>query len=494
MSNQTTNTWKSQSGYIWSLIGSAVGFANILSFSAQAYKNGGGAFLIPYFFALLLLGIPMLMLEGVIGYRWKLPVVSAYGKVWGNSGKILGWLAVLACLSIGGFYIVLTGYSLSYTYFAGIDMIPEDSKSFFLNEVLQISSGIDDFGTLSIPIFISTIAVAALTWFVLVRNVREGIEKVCTIFMPLLAFLMLSFAIAICFLPGGAMGWYYYLKPDFARLLEPALWRDVFGQLFFSLSLGLGIIIGYSRHTAQETNIPKAMLWMAIGDFIVSFIAGFVIFGCLSHISYVQGIPFDSILDTDSTFDIGFILFPKILKLFGPLLSRILGVIFFFCIFIAGITGVFSIVESIAGNIELEFKASRKKAVTATVLTLMSLGILFCMGNSSYIIDALVPMVMGTNMMIGGLAMIAAFLYASKEINKDPCWYAEGHFNFNRFALGTLAPLFLILSLVGNLQQEFYTFDSIKGIRWCWFIGAIVISLILVKAAQKKSMSTPVLV
>src|SRR5581483_5503063 len=100
--NQTVSdaTWKSQAGFIWSLIGSAVGFANILSFSAQVYKNGGGAFLIPYCMALFILGIPLLILEGMIGYRMKSPLVTAYGNVLGKWGKTLGWLAVLACLSI----------------------------------------------------------------------------------------------------------------------------------------------------------------------------------------------------------------------------------------------------------------------------------------------------------------------------------------------------------------------------------------------------------
>src|ERR1700733_1438501 len=100
MSVQQT-TWRSQAGFVWSLIGSAVGFANILSFSAQLYKNGGGAFLIPYCMALFVLGIPLLILEGVIGYRMKAPLVAAYGAVWGKAGKTLVWLAVLACLSIG---------------------------------------------------------------------------------------------------------------------------------------------------------------------------------------------------------------------------------------------------------------------------------------------------------------------------------------------------------------------------------------------------------
>lgn len=489
MSNNpiSESTWKSQGGFVWSLIGSAVGFANILSFSAQVYKNGGGAFLIPYCMALFILGIPLLILEGLIGNRMKLPLVSAYGSAWGKAGKTLGWLAVLACLSIGGFYIVLTGYSVAYTYFAAMDSIPVDSKAFFIDAFLKSTSGITDFGQLSIPIFISTLAVAVATWFVLVRNVRDGIERVCSIFMPMLAVIMAVFAIIASCLPGGLEGWAYYLKPDFSKLLEPSLWRDVFGQLFFSLSLGLGIIVGYSRHTGQTTNVPRAMMYVALGDFAVSFISGAAIFGCLAHISYTQHIPFESILNTDSTFEIGFVVFPQILKFFGPLLAQCIGVIFFFCIFIAGITGVFSIVESIAGNIEVEFQTSRKRAVSATVIAITALAAMFCMGNASHLIDALAPMVIGTNMLIGGLALIFAFQYACKDIRNEPVWTMGGRMSPYAFCLRYVAPGLLGLILIGNLSQEFQSFDLAKGVRWAWFALALCASGILAQCAGSRS-------
>lgn len=475
MSDNKT-TWKSQSGYVWALIGSAVGFANILSFSAQVYKNGGGAFLIPYCLALFLLGVPFLLLEGLIGYKWKSPLVTAYGNVWGKMGRTLGWLAVLACLSIGAFYIVLTGYSLAYTYFAAANQIPEDSKTFFLQTFLKATPGLADFGSVSLPILLATVGVLVMTWFVLVRKVRDGIERVCTLFMPLLACIMFLFAVTVCFLPGGLQGAVYYLRPDFSKLLDPMLWRDVFGQLFFSLSLGLGIVVGYSRHTCQTTNISRAMLWVVIGDSAVSFIAGFAIFGCLAHISYMQNIPFESILSSDSTFEIGFILFPKILKFFGPLLSQVIGVIFFFCVFIAGITGVFSIVESIAGNIEVEFKTSRKMAVTATIAALMAFGMFFCMGNGSHLIDTLAPMVVGTNMLIGGLALIFAFQYSSSEIKNDAVWKNGNALNFYGFSLRYIAPVLLGIILLGTLSQEIQNIDLAKGIRWVWLIAALTIA------------------
>ncbi len=490
MSQPQAKTWKSQSGYIWSLIGSAVGFANILSFSSQVYKNGGGAFLIPYIIAIFLLGIPMLMLEGLIGYKWKLPLVSAYNKVLGQKGKILGWLSVIACLTIGAFYIVLTAYSAAYTYFAATKQIPPDSKSFFLNEFLKTTEGIHQFGTLSWPVLFATICVTIITYLVMVRNIRDGIEKICTFFMPLLAFIMASFAISTLFLPGGIYAIKYYLTPDFSKLNNPTLWRDVFGQLFFSLSLGLGIIVGYSRHTDKKTNVARAMFWVTFGDFAVSFISGLAIFGFLAHISYTQHIPFDKILVSDSTFEIGFILFPKILQSFGEYWAQIIGTIFFFCIFIAGITGVFSISESIVGNVENEFSMSRKKAVTITMFLILISACLFCFGNATHIIDALAPMVLGINMLIGGLALIFTFQYACPSVQQDSIWYHGSKPNFFSICIRYIGPILLIIILISNLWYELHATDISFVIRWIWFGLALIGSLLLAKIDPKRYPAT----
>ena len=414
----------------------------------------------------------MLFLEGMIGYKWKLPLVGAFGKRWGNIGKTAGWLSIVACLTIGAFYIVLTGYSAAYTYFAATDQIPLDSKTFFIETFLKTTPSLAEFGGISWSILIATLIVAFICWMVLIRQVKDGIEKICSWFMPLLAVIMSVFAITVSFLPGGADGWIYYLTPDFSKLANAALWRDVFGQLFFSLSLGLGIIVGYSRYTKQETNIAQAMIWVAIGDFAVSFISGAAIFGCLAHISHTQNIPFEAILTSDSTFEIGFILFPQILKTFGPFLSSAIGTLFFFCIFIAGMTGVFSIVESVAGNVEVEFGLTRFKAVSGVMVVVMGMAIVFCMGNASHIIDALAPMVLGINMLAAGILLILAFVYRRSMRSEECMWNAREDKSFMIFSLRYFAPAFLSVILVANLWQEAHHLNLAVAVRWGWLLIA----------------------
>lgn len=488
MDKKNISSQFSHYGYIFSMMGSAIGFANILSFSARCYKNGGGAFLIPFIIAMAVVGLPMLFLEGIVGQRFTLPVVSAYGKAAGRTGKFFGWLSVIACATIGAFYTVLTGWSLAYTGFAAMDIIPQDSASFFLNDFLGVSSGLTDFGNFSPLIFLVTAAITTFTWFVLVRNIQEGIETVCSFFMPALAFLISIFAIAVCFLPGASIGFSYFLQPDFSKLFDFTLWREVFGHVFFSFSLGLGIVVGYSRYTDQSINIPRAMVCVAMGDFFISFIAGLTIFGCVGFMSHCSGIPFAEIVTSDSTFEMGFVIFPMVLKCFSPIAALVIGTLFFFSVFIAGITGVFSIVESIAGNIQVEFAMRRKAAVGVSTLVIALFSALFCMGNSTYVIGALEPMVLGNNMLIGGIAEIAIFMYTTKLISDHKIWFHNDKRTWAYYCIISVVPLILSTILIGSLITEVQSgMDASCLVRWSWLAAACITSIILAQNGKERS-------
>jgi NSS family neurotransmitter:Na+ symporter len=396
---------------------------------------------------------------------------------------MLGWLAVIACATIGGFYAVLTGYSVAYTAFTAAGSIPQDTAHFFQQTFLGVSSSLSKWGHLSWILLASTICVALFSWTVLIRKIHAGVERVCSFFLPLLALIVIFFAIVVCFLPGASTGFIHYLKPDFTRLSDMALWRDVFGQLFFSLSLGLGIVTGYSRHTKKETNVLRAMVMVACGDFFISFLSGFAIFGCIGYLSQATGTPFSSIVASSSTFDIGFVIFPQILQQFGPILSRIIGPIFFFCVFIAGITGVFSIVEAVAGNFQEEFRQSRKRAVTIAMSIMVAIAIPFCMGNGPHILDALAPMVLGSNMLLAAVAEILIFLYLSKQIRNDAVWQRPSGRHPFYHLLRTAGLAIMALILVQSVVLDFQNAGMATTLRWIWFGAAILLAIPLSRRA-----------
>lgn len=481
-------TWVKESGFIFAMIGSAVGFANILAFSAKCYKNGGGAFLIPYAIAMIVIGIPMLFLEGAIGKNFGLPISGAYAKAVSSKWKFFGWLAALSCLTIGSFYSVLTGWSVAYTYFAATNVIPENSAHFFQHDFLKISDSILVTNGVSLPIFFSTVIVAFFTWIVSSKNISAGIEKVCAFFMPLLFILVTLFSLITLMLPGAWEGFGYYIKPDFSKLMDLSLWRDAFGQVFFSFSLGLGIVVGYARHTKKETNMRRAMISVAIGDTLISVISGFAIFGCIGFMSNKTGVPFHEIVQSSSTFEIGFIIFPQILHTFPAWVSPLVGTVFFFCVFIAGITGVFSIVESVAGNFEVEFKLNRKAAVLISVFIMWLLSTFFCMGNGVALLGAIEPMVMGYSLLIGAIAQIIAFMFIDKNLAHDPTFINSkqqtGWFYYIAKYLGLA---FLIITLFGALYNESQeNFDITHIVRWGWFAVVSFIALILSSISTKK--------
>lgn len=486
MKKQEKMTFKKESGFIFALVGSAIGFANILSFSAQCYKNGGGAFLIPFIIAIVIIGLPMLHLEGLIGQKYALPIVSAYGRVLPQRYKAFGWFAALTCLTIGAFYTVLTSWSALYAFFSATNKIPKDTVNFFTREFLRDSQSLAITNGISLPIFGTTLALALLTWYIMTRDISQGVEKVCRFFMPLLFVLFAIFAVIVIFLPGAGIGFYHYLHPDWSKLLDFRLWRDVFGHVFFSFSLGIGIIVAYSRHTKKETNIRRAMIYVALGDIIFSAVAGFAIFGCVGFMSHQTGTPFHEIVTSDSTFQMGFIIFPQIIQLFSSWLQPIVGLIFFFCVFIAGITGVFSIVESVAGNIEVEFATSRKASMSITIIIMLAMSSFFCMGNGVHILAALQPMVLGNAFLIGGIAQIYTFMIVEKNIQHDALWYQSNNKpRLSYYCVKYIGFAFLALNLIGSLYEEAAgePWSMAHTVRWVWFAMVVIAAVI---AAQKR--------
>lgn len=476
------NTWRSNAGYIWAMIGSAVGFANILSFSARCYYNGGGAFLIPLFVAVIVLGLPLLILEGIIGQQLQLPLVPAYGKIAGNTGKFFGWLTILGVTTIGSYYCVINAWTIAYIVYACMDMIPNETATFFNKTFLQDSGSLTTVGAISFPILFFTMLISIFTWFVTVRNIRSGIEKFCSFFLPLLFILLIGFAIFVSFLPGAFDGFKFYLIPDFSKLSEPKIWLSAFGHVFFSFSVALGIIVGFSRYTDKNVNIARSMLLVACADILTSLIAGLVIFGGIGYMAHTTQVPFENVV-TSSLFGLGFVVFPQVFLLFPHTLKIIFGTLFFFSLFIAGITGMFSIVEAVAGNFEVEFSLSRHRAVTISSLIIFCMALMYSAGNGAYIIDALDGMVAGFNVIVAGLLQIIVFMYLSEQITDNKVWFSAPDTRaFRYYALKFIAPVLLCLVLGSSLVAEFYTeFNAAKIIRWSWLLGASIIAYILAR-------------
>lgn len=477
----TPSSWRRSAGYIWAMLGSAVGFANLLSFSAHCYRGGGGAFLLPYFAAMFIVGIPMLLLEASIGQHFRCALVPACHRAQGAKSTFWGWLSVLSCLTIGAFYVVLTGYSVLYFVYACAGAIGEDTASFFRNEVLHLTPSISEMGILVPGLFLSTLVVLMTTYWVNRKPISKGIEKACSYFMPLLGFLALTGAVLVLCLPGAWDGVMRLFCPQPEALANPALWRDVFGQLFFSYSLGLGIVIGYSSHAGHQINLRRAMTWVALGDFAISLLSAIVIFGFVGAVSAAQGVSFESWLSTDSTFEIGFVVYPKLLQTFAPAWGRVLQMLLFFCLFVAGITGVFSIVESICGNFQWRFGFNREKTTLGACIALLVGAVPFCFGFGPHLIDALAPQVLGINMLLGACSLIIIFVWRAHVMGPHSLFQSG---RLRPYLLAVVLP-WAAISLSLSLYHEWSEPITLASwARFIWVAIAVFISFGLSRSSK----------
>lgn len=482
--------WKRESGFIWSVLGSAIGFANILSFSAQCYRSGGGAFLIPLFIAYLLLGLPLLIVEAIIGQKSGLPLVGAYKHYVGKFAAIPAWVSLFTCLTIGAFYAVLTGYTLAYTYFSLTNAIPTDTAIFF-REFLKDSGSLNSMKEISWPILLSAWLVIFASWRVLTRNIQAGIERVCSFFMPLLVVMLALFALVALFLPGAWLGVHKFIQPDFTKLCEFSIWRDAFGHLFFSLSLGLGIVTGYARYSGENVQVGRAMRFVILGDIAISTVAGLVIFACLGYLSHETGVVFDKMICSCSTFELGFIIFPKVLQAMGFYATPIFGTLFFFSLFIAGITGLFSIAESVIGNLQIEFSLTRFQAATITSIALLMGSSCFSASNGQHIIGALSPMVLGDVMLFSGFIEVVTYFFIVPSICRELTKQLGFSSSYPTKVIGIAICAILLSIFIGALQE-----DRTEGlsliVRWGWLFSTIVLAVILSYKPPKTSNSTAI--
>lgn len=266
-----TPSFSSKVGLIMATAGSAVGLGNIWKFPYIAGENGGGAFLIIYLVCVLLFGMPLLITEFYIG---KHSGKSAFGafRALRNNGRWqwLSWLCMLTSLIIMGFYFVVTGWCFHYVVaalthtFKGMDSASLTShfEAFSSNGLLELLYG-----------FIAVLITVCILWF----DVNKGIERLSKILMPLLLIMMILMAGRVLMLDGSSTGMRFFFQADFSKL-TPQVVLSALGQCFFSLSIGMGVLITYGAYMPKNQNLTTTSLQVAVIDTIVAVFAGMIIF------------------------------------------------------------------------------------------------------------------------------------------------------------------------------------------------------------------------
>ncbi len=343
MSQQRTQ-FASKFGVIAAAVGSAVGLGNIWKFPYVVGQNGGGAFLIVYFFCVLLMGFPAMITEMSIGRMAQASPFDAFKRLTGNNRwTFIGVMGMFAAFLILGFYLVVAGWSLEY-------LVQSISTFSFQNMTTeQLEQNFEMFSVRSARPYIWTIVFILLNVLVIRMGVQKGIEKCSQVLMPMLFMVILYLAVSAFFLPNSEAGYRFYLSPDFSKI-TPSVVLSALGQSFFSLSLGLGTILTYGSYI-KEGNIVNTSLQICILDTLIAVLAGLVIFPSV----FAYG------LEPGQGPSLAFVALPAVFSQMPG--GIIFSILFFLLLAIAALTSTISLFETCVASVADHFNISRKKVL-----------------------------------------------------------------------------------------------------------------------------------
>jgi len=353
-------SFNSRNYFILAAIGSAVGLGNIWRFPYVAYSNGGGAFILPYLIALLSAGIPLLFFDYAIGHRYRGSAPLVLRRL-GKWTETLGWWQVMVCFVIALYYAAVVAWAGMYTIFSFTQAWGSDPKTFLMQDFLHVAEtpgvGFDFVPSLVIPM----VVVWAVTLITIALGVNKGLAMANTVFMPLLVVMFLILVVQSLFLPGAADGLNALFTPDWGALGNLGVWAAAFGQIFFSLSVGFGIMTTYASYLKRRTDLTGSGLVVGFANSGFELLAGIGVFAALGFMAQASGLGVNEVVDKGLT--LAFVAFPTIISQapLGPLM----GVLFFGSLTVAGITSLLSIVEVLASAVRDKLGIPKVRATLA---------------------------------------------------------------------------------------------------------------------------------
>ena len=375
--NQKRENWGSKIGVILAVAGSAVGLGNFLRFPVQAATNGGGAFIIPYLIAFLLLGIPLAWMEWTLGrYAGRqgygtapstLHIIFGKKKRW---AKHLGSIGLLPPIFIVFYYVFIQSWILAFAYYSLTGKLMEVTAqgsaavTQFFGDFIMLKTCA---GPIPVAILFFLITFAC-NMVVLAFGVRKGIERVNKICMPILLILGIILVVRVLTLPEIGKGLAFMWNPNFSELANPKVWMAAAGQVFFTMSLGMGIIWCYASYLKPKEDLVLSSLTASATNGFAEIIIGGTVVIPIAVI--IAGANIEECAKL-GTFGLGFQTMPYV---FGTLpLGGVLQTVWFALLFFAGITSAISIIQPLISFCEDDLKFSRRKSVT-TISTITFIG------------------------------------------------------------------------------------------------------------------------
>ena len=456
MSNEKRGTWGSRSQFILASIGSAVGLGNAWRFPGLAAKHGGGAFLMVYLLVMLVIGIPFLMMEISIGRKMHRGVPGTLRAI-KKPTEPIGWFAVSNAFVISTYYAVVFAWVIMMAFasykFAGLTGDSEAASGIWAT-MIKTTGTTSGYGTISLPV-LGCLVIAWVLIYVCIRNGTGTVGKVVkyTVFLPVVCLVIL--AAKGIFMPGAMAGLTKFFVPDFTSLASAEIWIDAIGQVFYSLSIMMAIMVAYGSFLSEDSNVATDCIIIAFSDFAISVLSGIVLFTTMSGTGQLDNM-------TASGIGTAFIVYPQSIVLLtkSGVANAIFAFVFYFCLCTLAIDSAFSIIEGVSTAISDKFKLSHKKTTLVLCIVASIISLWFITGAGLAWLDIVDNWCNAFSLILVGIleAITIGWLFdprkVLKEVNRNtvgfkmPAWWFVISIKF-------LAPLTLTGFFIWNLVSLF---------------------------------------
>ncbi len=381
--------WGSRAAFVLAAVGSAVGLGNLWGFPYKLYSHGGGAFLIPYVIAMVLVGIPLLIAEFSLGHMTQRATPDAFGRA-NRKFAFVGWWQIILSFIIITYYAVILAWCMSFLYYSVVGIFQgglpwagkgvvgvQKANDFFFKDYLAFNDKLSLDGIQG-KIVIALVLTWALMYLCIFRGVKL-VSKVVLWTVPLPWLMLLILTVRGMTLPGAVQGLEFYLEPNWSNLADPATWRWAFGQMFFSMSLAFGVMITYASFLHRKSDINNNAAIIGLADVGTSFVAGLAVFATIGGMAYAtamagKGVPVDQVAKEGP--GLAFVAFPYALAQLPY--AAYFSFLFFASLLLLGIDSAFSITECVLASIVDKTGWSRGKTLIGLSLIGLAIGLVYC--------------------------------------------------------------------------------------------------------------------
>ena len=382
MTETKKQEWNSNLAFMMAMIGSAVGLGNIWRFPNVLYSNGGGSFMIPYIISLFLLGISFVLVEYAVGFKFKKSIARIMYSI-KDKLEPVAWFILLVVFLITTYYVCVVGWDFIYIILSFTKAWGANPDLYFSNNVLHATDSMSGLFTIVPNVLISVFIIWFIAWMIIKRDLNDGIGKVSQILLPLLCLIVVGIVGFSLTLPGASTGYTQIFTPDWNALLNLDVWLAAFGQIVFSLSLGMAIAMTYASYLPEGSKLVDNAVMVAFSNSGFEVFNSIGIFSILGFMTATSGIPFNELV-TEGT-GLAFVVFPQVFNTMGSV-AYIVGPLFFICILFAGITSVIALLEGVCYSISEKFLIERKKTATVVCIIGFLISTIFATGAGSTIL------------------------------------------------------------------------------------------------------------